>query len=104
MKNAANAKSRPRVRKKPEAPAPATASAPMQKKPPNMSPFEGAVSLMLGLLFLVGAVFPRSLKQLFLLLAGGGLVYRGMTNHCGLYHALGVDARKGSVLTQLGEK
>ncbi len=111
MKNeAARAKSRSRPRKKAEtsaAPAPAQSPAqppPAPGNPKNVGTLESAASLALGVLFLAGALFPRSLKQFFLLGVGGGLVYRGMTSHCGLYQALGLDSAKGSLLGQANEK
>ena len=45
---------------------------------------------------MIAALFPRSLKQLLLLGMGGGLVYRGVTSHCGLYQALDLNTEKAS--------
>ena len=60
----------------------------------NVGSLEGALSVGLGVLFLVAAVFPRSIKQLLMLSLGGGLLYRGMTGHSSVYQAMGVDTAK----------
>ena len=65
---------------------------------------EGAVSLGIGVLVLIAALFPRSLKQLLLLSLGGGLIYRGMTGHSYLYKAAGIDTAKEPLLQQINEK
>lgn len=52
----------------------------------------------LGVLLVVGALFPRSLKQLLMLGLGGSLFYRGMQGHCEVYRALGIDTTKPPVL------
>ena len=70
----------------------------------NVGSLESAFSLVLGVLFVVGAIFPRSIKQLLLLGLGGGLVYRGMTSHCSVYQALGLDSEKGSLAGQINDK
>ena len=112
MKNdAEKSRSRPRSRKKPAAtatPAP-PARTPAQARPApesfkNVGSLESGFSLLLGALFVVAALFPRSIKQLFLLGAGTGLVYRGMTSHCGLYQALGLNTDRGSLIGQVNEK
>ncbi len=59
-----------------------------------MGSLEGAVSLTLGILLVVAALFPRSIKQLLMLGIGGGLAYRGVSGQCGVYKALGVDTTK----------
>ena len=109
MKNApANVKPRARSRKNTEPTAPSAApdapSAEVSGPPKNVNALESAFSLVLGILFVVGALFPRSIKQLVLLGLGGGLVYRGMTSHCGLYQAFGLDSEKGSLLNQINDK
>ena len=70
----------------------------------NINSLESGLSLAAGVLFLVGALFPRSIKQLLLLGIGGWLTYRGMTGRCDLYAALGIDTEKGSLLKQINDK
>ena len=70
----------------------------------NVSPLEGGISLTAGVLFLIGALFPRTLKQLLLLGIGGVLVHRGMTGKCGVYAALDIDTAKEPLLKQINEK
>ena len=70
----------------------------------NVGSLESGFSLLLGTLFVVAALFPRSIKQLFLLGAGTSLVYRGMTSHCGVYQALGLNTDKGSLVGQVTAK
>ena len=104
MKRAANPSSRKRPRKKAaalEPTLPATGEAPDAR---NVDPLEGAISVGAGVLFLVAALFPRSLKQLLLLSLGGGLLYRGLTGHCPAYKSLGVDTAKHPLLSQFNEK
>ena len=79
---------------------PAAAQGPIK----NVGSLESAFSLLLGVLLVVAALFPRSIKQLLFLGLGGGLVYRGMTSHCGLYQALDLDSAKGSLVQQVGDK
>ena len=70
----------------------------------NINSLEGGLSVTAGLLFLVAALFPRSIKQLLLVSVGGWLTYRGMTGRCNLYAALGIDTEKGSLLKQINDK
>ena len=98
-----------RSRKKAVSPAPAasdTPAAPAATTPGarNVGSLESALSLALGVLFVIAALFPRSLKQLFMLSLGGGLVYRGMTQHCGVYAAAGIDTTKSSLLQEINDK
>ena len=107
MKNDAdNARSRSRPRKKAAPPVTAAPAptVPAQDRVKNVGSLESALSLVLGLLVLIAALFPRSVKQLLLLGVGGGLVYRGMTSHCGVYQALGLDTEKGPLIGQATEK
>ena len=117
MKRAANPSARNRPRKKSAAPVTTSATStetPLAAGPPesdeephdfrNVNSFEGAASLVLGVLFVISALFPRSLKQLVMLSLGGGLVYRGMTGHCGVYEALGINTAKEGLLAQVNEK
>ncbi len=107
MKRAANTPTRSRPRKKAAAPesalpgetettlaAPETPAAPTDGR--NVGSLEGALSVGMGVLFVIAAVFPRSIKQLVLLSLGGGLLYRGMTGHCEVYRAMGIDTANGS--------
>ncbi len=57
----------------------------------NVGELESAISLAAGVLLLVAALFPRSLKQLLLLGLGAGLTHRGLTRECGVYKALDID-------------
>ena len=57
----------------------------------NVGELEAMLSMGMGVLFVVAALFPRSIKQLVMLSLGGGLLYRGMTGHCGVYEAAGID-------------
>ncbi len=75
------------------APVPDEPAAPGPKR--NVSSLESGLSLAAGVLFLVSALFPRSIKQLLLLGMGGWLTYRGMTGRCDLYGVLGIDTEKG---------
>ena len=70
----------------------------------NVGPLEGSLSVTVGILFLVGALFPRSIKQLVLLGLGSALVYRGTTRQCNVYSALGIDTAKQPLLKQVNEK
>ncbi len=99
MKRAATTPTKSRARKKAAAPESALpvepAAAPGPPAAPtgvrNVGSLEGALSVGLGVLCVIAAVLPRSLKQLLLLSLGGGLLYRGMTGHCGVYRAMGID-------------
>jgi uncharacterized membrane protein len=98
------ARSRPRKKVAPPSPAAPIPPAPVQVGSKNVGSLESGFSLLLGVLFVVAALFPRSIKQLFLLGAGTSLVYRGMTSHCAVYEALGFDTDKGSLAGQISEK
>lgn len=82
----------------------ALAPVPGMASPKNVGSLESGISTAVGLLFVVAALFPRSLKQLLLLGIGGGLVYRGVTGQCGVYSALGIDTARESLLKQVNEK
>ena len=110
MKRATNPSARSRSRKKTAAPdsTPALSPeiSPEETEAPaatgiNVDPLEGKLSVVLGILFVITALFPRSLKQLLTLSLGGGLLYRGLTGHCGVYQALGVDTKKEPILPQI---
>jgi hypothetical protein len=107
MKNAVdNARTRSRPRKKqdsPVTPAPLAVQAPAAPLK-NVGSLESGFSLLLGLLIVFAALFPRSLKQIVLLALGGGLVYRGITSNCKLYEALDVSAERGSLFGQIARK
>ena len=98
------ARSRPRKKAAPPSLAAPALSAPVPAGSKNVGSLESGFSLLLGVLFVVAALFPRSLKQLFLLGAGTSLVYRGMTSHCAVYEVLGLDTDKGSLAGQISEK
>ena len=57
----------------------------------NVGSLEGMFSLVLGVLLVVAALFPRSIRQLLMLGIGGGLLYRGAAGRRAVYKALGVD-------------
>ena len=107
MKRAAKPSARSRSRKKaapsasplPAESAATLASSELPAAPTdsrNVGEMEGALSVGLGVLFVVAALFPRSIKQLVMLSLGSGLLYRGMTGHCGVYQSMGIDTAKGS--------
>ncbi len=117
-RDAASPSNRSRARRK-TAPAPAASETVAENTPTpppaadeptesgparNINSLESGLSLTAGVLFLVGALFPRSIKQLLLLAVGGWLTYRGMTGRCDLYGALGIDTEKGSLLKQINDK
>ena len=85
-------------------PAPVVESLPEPVADTNMNPLESGLSVAGGILLLVAALFPRTLKQLLLLGLGGGLLYRGMTSKCGVYAALGIDTARQPLLKQLNDK
>ena len=110
---AASPSTRTRTRKKTAAPAPdATAHEALAESTPtptgadarNVGSLESGISTAAGILFVVAALFPRSLRQLLLLGIGGGLVYRGVTGQCSVYSALGIDTAKEPLLKQINEK
>ena len=106
-KDADNARLRSRARSRKKTAPPVTAApSPGQAQGPtkNVGSLESAFSLLLGLLLVVAALFPRSIKQCFFLGLGGSLVYRGMTRHCGVYQALELDSAQGSLIRQVGDK
>ncbi len=104
MKRTANPSARSRPRKKvaaPEAASLAESAAPVVPKVPadlmagrNVGSLEGALSVGLGVLFVIAALFPRSIRQLVMLSLGSGLLYRGVTGHCGVYQSMGIDTAK----------
>ena len=108
MKRAASTPARSRPRKKAAASetipsaasaAPEAPAAPSDGR--NVDPLEGKLSVAAGVLLLVAALFPRSLKQLLMLSLGGGLLYRGMTGHCSVYQAMGIDTTRQPLLPPL---
>lgn len=64
----------------------------------NVGSVEAVLSMGLGVLLIVGALFPRSIKQLLMLGLGSSLVYRGMQGNCKLYRALGMDTTETPLL------
>ena len=72
---------------------------PPESNPPagndkNVGSLEAAFSLTLGVLLVIAALFPRSIRQLLMLGIGGGLAYRGMKRDCEVYRSLGIDTSK----------
>jgi uncharacterized membrane protein len=79
----------------------------------NVGETERLLSIAAGGLVLLRALEAKPLGALFGLLAGGGLVYRGLSGHCSLYQRLGIDtsgaAKQGDhaargVAAQQGER
>lgn len=57
----------------------------------NIGGTERAISALAGGSLLAYGLSRRSLSGLLTALVGGGLIYRGLTGHCGVYEALGVS-------------
>ena len=64
----------------------------METNAGNVGSLEGVLSLTLGVLLVVAALFPRSIRQLLMLGIGGGLLYRGVTGRREVHRARGVEA------------
>ena len=87
MRRAAqSSSSRPRTRRKAAAaPAPADVASTAPATPAaHANSVEALLCLTVGVLLVVAALVPRSLKQLFLLGFGGALAYRGLEGEGGL--------------------
>ena len=100
MRRAAQSSSaRPRTRRK--AAAASTQLEPSAPLAPEPAPVrdagsvEALLSLAVGVLMVVAALVPRTVRQLFLLGFGGALVHRGMTGHGGFYRGEGIDTARG---------
>ena len=61
----------------------------------NVDSTEAVLSMTLGVLLVVAALFPRSIRGLLMLGIGGGLLYRGATGRCEVYKVLGVNTSEG---------
>jgi uncharacterized membrane protein len=70
----------------------------------NVGELESMLSVAVGVLMVIAALFPRSFKQFLFLTLGAGLLYRGTTSQCGLYQALGLDTAREPLLKQLNER
>ena len=57
----------------------------------NVSSPERTGALIMGGLLVLTGLRRRSNLGLFLMLAGGGLIYTGMTGHCAAYESMGID-------------
>ncbi len=57
----------------------------------NVGDVERWVSAIGGTLFVAQGLRSRSLPGVALALLGGGMIYRGVTGHCGTYKALNID-------------
>lgn len=64
--------------------------------PVNVAPAERAVSLAGGALLLLSGLKKGGLPGTLGALAGGGLLFRGLTGRCGVYAALGVNTNEPS--------
>ena len=95
-------KPRPRVRRARPAADPGGRRAGATGK--NVSPLESGLSMAAGVLFLVGALFPRSIKQLLLARDRRRSGLSRDDRPCGVYAALGIDTAKESLLKQINEK
>jgi uncharacterized membrane protein len=67
--------------------------------PQNVSDGERFGSMAAGALLLLTGLPRGGLRGIVSILAGGGLLYRGITGHCHLYEALGVDTAERSPAT-----
>jgi uncharacterized membrane protein len=63
----------------------------------NVHPIERAVSAAGGSALLLMALRRRSISGLALAIAGGSLFYRGVTGHCSMYKALGIDTNRKKI-------
>jgi hypothetical protein len=58
----------------------------------NVGEAERAVSLIVGGALAVRAIQKMDVSTLALAALGAGLIFRGVTGHCGLYHLLGAHS------------
>lgn len=63
----------------------------LERAPQNVGPNERLVSALAGGGLLAAGLLRGSWKGLGLALLGGSLVYRGLSGHCSLYQALGIN-------------
>jgi uncharacterized membrane protein len=78
-------------------------------KQPNVSDLERWISALGGSFLITCGLGQKGITRLALAALGGGLVYRGVTGHCPLYTALGMDTacgkdRTATVLSKSGIK
>jgi uncharacterized membrane protein len=57
----------------------------------NVSSSERIGAVIAGGLMVLSGLRRRSDSGVLLILAGGGLIYTGMTGHCGVYESVGID-------------
>lgn len=69
----------------------------------NVGGTERALSALAGGSLLAYGLSRRSLSGLVTAIVGGGLVYRGMTGHCGLYDVLGISTANAASARQTCE-
>lgn len=63
----------------------------LSKLPTNVHGVERLASSLIGGLLLARGVGVRSASSKLMALVGSALVYRGISGHCHLYQALGID-------------
>jgi uncharacterized membrane protein len=61
----------------------------------NVSQMERTVSLAAGALLVGAGLSRKSLPGALIAAVGGGLIYRGVSGHCHVYEALGIDTASG---------
>jgi hypothetical protein len=62
----------------------------------NVAEVERSLSVMGGVALLGAALAARGVVGLLMGLAGGAMVYRGLTGHCQIYQALGINTAEGT--------
>lgn len=90
-----------------ERPAARRQDAPIDKRSPsprNISRNEQRISTWSGAALVALGISRGKLSGLLMTLAGGGLVYRGLTGHCHCYDALGIDTAKHPGATSIPAK
>ena len=76
----------------PNGPSRTTTAAPgMPRTDLNVGDVERVASIAGGAALLAGGILRGSWSGALLALAGGGLLYRGLSGHCELYRALGIS-------------
>lgn len=60
----------------------------------NVGAQERVACTMGGAGLILGGLFQSGVKQALMLMAGGALLYRGVSGHCHLYDRLGIDTRE----------
>jgi len=59
----------------------------------NVGAQERVACAMGGAGLILGGLFRSGFKQAFMLVAGGALLYRGVSGRCHLYDRMGIDTR-----------